>query len=578
MNVLDTDRTTWLDTTILESPIATEERESWTPSRSGTYYVQVTDYTEQPRDYTLSVSALSPAPISRGETLNGHLDNPGDSALFRFNAVSGQPYAFQLSPDDLSDGEINIFTQDQTNLVGSAPHELTWIANGTGTYLVEVVAGSKTGAFQLSQIDYASLLSNATTVSSGDALHSIIAQQGQQDFYQFQAIAGTLYKFQASQIGSDDDTYLSLLDTNGVTEIESSDYNDASAWILWTAPATGTYFLTMLADDGLSTGNYTLSMSSIGGVSMQPTSIAVGDELNGNIANSRQIDLYSFQAKSGMTYDIQTDPADSLNGTYVVLQDQDGVTPLDYSWDTDGGSWISWTAPADGIYYVNVSASDLSSRGKYTLDLFAEGDDSTWQNGDTDAAADIVPPGAFSHLNAFDASASGQYRISLVASGGFLLVGAPAELSGKASCGFGACDGFQSLHPFQSYGTSIGEFMAIRGSVMFQEDTSTIQSGQLWQPTDAPAMPLAPGAATLPVATAEVAPPPTTANAPKRRNRPVPHSSASAVPDEVDSPANFSSKRIFTDSTDVPRMHELFPTDDILDSDTPPCSERIKNV
>ncbi len=75
-----------------------------------------------------------------------------------------------------------------------------------------------------------------------------------------------------------------------------------------------------------------------------------------NIDRPGDIDWIRFETQGGITYTLQTANLDTSADTYLYLYDTDGATLLLSNDDYNGtlASYIEWTAPATGTYYVLV--------------------------------------------------------------------------------------------------------------------------------------------------------------------------------------------------------------------------------
>ena len=93
------------------------------------------------------------------------------------------------------------------------------------------------------------------------------------------------------------------------------------------------------------------------------------------------VDWVKFDAQAGELYTITTSAWGGQADTSLALYDTDGQTQLatndDHEGATDGSSQIVWEAPADGVYYVQVT-NDQSYTGCETdYDIWAERNDAT---------------------------------------------------------------------------------------------------------------------------------------------------------------------------------------------------------
>lgn len=106
-----------------------------------------------------------------------------------------------------------------------------------------------------------------------------------------------------------------------------------------------------------------------GNIASTSTSIAVPSATIGNLENDSDVDWFQFSAVSGAEYTIETSLGTLLDST-LTLFDTNGTSQL--SFDDNGGtglaSRIVWTAPASGIYFIQVDNLTIET-GTYALDI-----------------------------------------------------------------------------------------------------------------------------------------------------------------------------------------------------------------
>ncbi|MFC1766157.1 DUF4347 domain-containing protein, partial [Planctomycetota bacterium] len=97
------------------------------------------------------------------------------------------------------------------------------------------------------------------------------------------------------------------------------------------------------------------------------TAIAVPSSTLGNIEVGADVDWFRFTATAGTEYAFET-LLDSLQDSQLRLYDTDGVTQLQFNDDGGAGlaSKIVWTAPSDGVYYLEVRPDGVWT-GTYRL-------------------------------------------------------------------------------------------------------------------------------------------------------------------------------------------------------------------
>ena len=228
--------------------------------------------------------------------------------------------------------------------------------------------------------DHGDSLSSATRISVDSSVKGVIGMSSDVDTFWFQAKRGTYTIETSIPSGSGVDTVIGIWDANGSLLDEDDDGGDGhelASRIVWTAPRSATYYVVV---ESFSTGGYRLLVSS-GGASddhgdsrSSATGISVDSRVNGVIETSSDVDTFSFRAKSGRTYTIETSiQSDSGVDTVIGIWDANGSL-LDE--DDDGGdghelaSKIVWTAPSSATYYVVVEGF---STGGYRLLVSSSG-------------------------------------------------------------------------------------------------------------------------------------------------------------------------------------------------------------
>lgn len=221
--------------------------------------------------------------------------------------------------------------------------------------------------------DHGDSLGTATDISFG-SFPGVIGSSFDQDVFRFFAEAGASYVIEVF-LESHPNTVLVLLDRFGhvVEENDDGEGLHGGSRIIWTAQSTsGEYFLVVSSfDPELDAGSYTLSLTFISddhGDSIDSATFISPGSIFGTIDPPSDVDLFGFFARAGESYIFE-----------VVLEDHPDTVLSLYQWhgiqldevdDTegmDGGSRISWTAPEDGDYFLEVRSYDPDSRPAATL-------------------------------------------------------------------------------------------------------------------------------------------------------------------------------------------------------------------
>lgn len=256
---------------------------TYTTLNQGTFYVKVAEYgNNDPGTYTLTLSnpddygngPASAGFISSNSILSGNLEVGGDTDWFYFFGAAGTQLTLETSLLTQGDSILRLYDSDGvTELafdddggVGLASRIDFTLPHDGVFYVEESDFGTPNpGTYTLS-LTHADDHGNSALAATGVAANGVptagtVEISQDLDFFSFAAIAGVEYTLQAT-LGTLSDTTLTLYDTDGTTLLE---YNDDSggtlaSQIVWTAPASGTYFAQVTGFSILA-GTYDLTIS-----------------------------------------------------------------------------------------------------------------------------------------------------------------------------------------------------------------------------------------------------------------------------------------------------------------------------
>ena len=342
-------------------------------------------------------SRSSATGISVGSRVNGVIGTANDEDYFSFQAERGRRYTIETSVPSDSDVDTvitlysangSVLEEDDDGGDGVAS-KIVWTAPSSATYYVRV-EGLSTGGYRLSlsssgaSDDHGDSRSSATGISVGSRVNGVIETSSDEDYFSFQAQSGWTYTIETS-VASDSgvDTVITLYSANGwPLEGDDNGGDGVASKIVWTAPSSATYYVEV-EDYSTATGGYRLLVSSRaptptptrtrtgdhGDSRSSATRISVGSRVNGVIGTADDADYFSFQARRGRRYTIETSiPSGSGVDTVITLYDASGSR---LEGDDDGGaglaSKIVWTAPSSATYYVKVNDYGGGSTGGYRL-------------------------------------------------------------------------------------------------------------------------------------------------------------------------------------------------------------------
>ena len=161
-----------------------------------------------------------------------------------------------------------------------------------------------------------------------------------------------------------EDTYLWLAGDNGVTfYFRSRARDNAGHQGNYPAPPQAEYTINVcpVTADAYENDDSYQSASTID---------AGGTAQSHNFHVTENQDWVKFDADEGSQYVIQTENVGGYADTVLYLYDTDGSTLLAYNDDYEGLGWasfIEWSAPADGTYYIKVEHFDPHAAGCETV-------------------------------------------------------------------------------------------------------------------------------------------------------------------------------------------------------------------
>lgn len=249
--------------------------------------------------------------------------------------------------------------------------------------------------------DHGDKAATATAVSDPSSTDGELGVIDDVDYFSFDATIGRLYTIETT-LGTLGDSTLTLYDTDGTTQLEFDDDSGVgvrASKILWTSPATGTYFV-KVDNFNEELGTYVLGIASTdssgddhGNDAGSATSINSHSNTAGNIGTADDVDWFAVDVLLGNEYTVET-VLGTLTDTQLRIYDTDGTTVLASNDDVSQGvlsSRIVWTAPTTGTYFVEVDNFNTQV-GTYTLEL-------------TPTASEIVGRHIFYDGSAFDGDA-----------------------------------------------------------------------------------------------------------------------------------------------------------------------------
>ena len=375
LTLYDTDGTTQLDQVLFNPSI------QWSAPSDGTYYLSINDvYDNDISGYELTAEhlvddhgddATTATLLLEPTTVTASIELAGDEDWFRFDAVAGEKFQFEIptSDDYMS---LTLYDSDgQTQLEQKTLFDVSiiWTAPSDGTYYLSVASyfASDVGDYELvsTQLidDHGDDFEVATSIAVPAVISGSLEVEDDQDWFSFVAVAGEKFEFAVPV--HDNDVELLLFDSDGSTQLERDIFSNPT--FVWSAPSDGTYYITINGYIGSYTGNYEISASLIpddhSDTPDTATPVALSQGSGGSVEIAEDKDWFRFDAVAGFAYDFELQWIGSGHGKLSLI-DTDGSSVLESDRFSPN---FSWNALTSGTYYLIAEGSSRNTVGDYLI-------------------------------------------------------------------------------------------------------------------------------------------------------------------------------------------------------------------
>ena len=247
----------------------------------GAYYVAVRSFGDQHEGaYELAVStddhmddSAEATEVSPGSAEDGNIEVRGDHDWFSFQTTENANYRVEVIPDATPDGpetavlavygpDLELIDSDTSNSPAvvyftASPAARTYFARARGL-------NDSTGSYQfvVTQVtdDHGDDAVGAAETLVPGVTDGELGMPDDEDWFAFTVTDGHRYQLTVS-LDTLHDSYLTLYDTDGTTEILANDDRDSlGSGIDWYAPVAGTYYAAVRSYDRSFAGTYSLSI------------------------------------------------------------------------------------------------------------------------------------------------------------------------------------------------------------------------------------------------------------------------------------------------------------------------------
>jgi Ca2+-binding RTX toxin-like protein len=334
--------------------------------------------------------------VGANSTVEGEIEVVGDVDWLVMDLAEGVSYRLQAQkgpsanaiayPDILfvSDGTSHL--PSVSDLTVNANADITFTAPRDGLFYVAIAGEqSATGTYEVSLQS----LGSVDDFSAGPANSGAISFDGlvpgradfanDADWFSFDAQAGAFYIFSsdARSLGLDDPVIESVVTADG-TILAQRDPTGFANRLAFESTFDGTAYVTLRNAD-TDTGIYAVSATevttppdTVGDEGSLPVTVT-GDEYDGRLDRPGDWDVIGFDVIKDYVYDVDLEargePINALDAPIIGAIWDTSTTNFLYSGLDNGGEGIStsFTATADGTYYIVVDSTLADDFGDYTV-------------------------------------------------------------------------------------------------------------------------------------------------------------------------------------------------------------------
>lgn len=336
-----------------------------------------------------------------GDAIESELAPVGDADWYRMHVEQGRRYAFTVDAIAAEDGAavdptIGIFDAGGSQLAynddanGTLNSALQYAPAQSGDVFVAVGSFMDAGAgrYRLAatsrDVPPDDAGNDATTrarVTAGRPVTGELEYDGDVDSYRLTTRNGQRYRVVLTGSGENgalSDPYLRVVDAAG-NELAANDDDGQSlnSSLEFTPAGAGEVFVEARAYADASAGRYTLSVTaeraptdSISADRNTRGRISIGDNVDGALDFAGDADWYRVRLQEGQSYRFTLDSSGEspVGDPLLRLRNAAGE---EVAIDDDGGegfnSYLEFTAPSTGNYYVEANAFSEGTTGGYTL-------------------------------------------------------------------------------------------------------------------------------------------------------------------------------------------------------------------
>jgi hypothetical protein len=388
---------------------------SYAPREAGEVFVEARGFSDEAAGpYVLNVTA-GPVPpddagndsstraqATPGRAITGSLESEGDVDWYRLRARTNQRYTITLNggqdEGQLGDPLLRVLGADGAELAVNDDHEnlnsmVEFSPPSNGDVYIEAGAfgGQATGSYTLNvaaaRAPTDSVGGDSWTrgrLALGETVSDGLDFAGDRDWRRIRLEGGQSYRFSLNSNTEAatplSDPLIKIFNSDSVEQVMDDDGGDGfNAYVEFTAPETGNYFVEARGFTEDATGGYTLRAQAgdiPADASTDAELSAEGDFRTAVLSPAGDRDWYRINLAEAQGLRVAVAGADAppgaLSDPYIAIYNAEGASLAEND-DANGelNSWLEFSAPTAGAYYLEVRGFSEEALGAYSISLTA---------------------------------------------------------------------------------------------------------------------------------------------------------------------------------------------------------------
>ena len=347
------------------------------PTQTGTYTLRIHDSDfKQTGTYNVSLQGISPVnpgakPLVSGGIVGSFIDGVLNAKEFTFTGKTGDMVSLSSTstPSEAGFSALSdLYAPSGTKVTGfyaGGLHIITLAETGTFMVLVHDSDFAQKGTFTIGLEGIRPISPGAMPLNTGGFVSGSITVPIDFNAYTFTGSANNIMLFSLTSTPTQAG-FTAFADVYAPSGTRATGFN-ATAPQSFTLKETGTYLVLVHDSNFQESGNYTIGLEGVSPPSPNALALPAGQNVAGAINAVNDVNQYTFYAKANdkLRFALSATAVDAGYNSLGTLYSPAG-NRLETFFATTSHSF---TAPATGVYLLNITDNLYRRRGSYNLSL-----------------------------------------------------------------------------------------------------------------------------------------------------------------------------------------------------------------